>query len=140
MSATEIRLRIMLFDDSDLILMCFIVNFMLGGTIKITAVIKLIGGDLMVSTFYENFQRKLRRYLRSVQLYTDRRFLLEMNSEGELRVTGITDIRSYDEWGILVISRSNITEIKGSELVMNKFSESEISVCGKIDTVNFMRR
>ena len=82
----------------------------------------------------------LRKISRSLQLDTDRSFHLEMNSEGNLRITGITDIKGYDEYCILVVSPKYITDIKGYGLFMEKFSEREIIVSGKIDTVSFIKR
>ena len=113
---------------------------MKAGTIKIHVDIKFSGDDKM------NLQPKrlvtefFRKTARNLQLDTDRSFHLEMNSEGNLRITGITDIKGYDEYCILVVSPKYITDIKGYGLFMEKFSEREIIVSGKIDTVSFIKR
>ena len=75
-----------------------------------------------------------------MQLESDRSFLLEMNSEGNLRITGITDIKGYNERSILVISQKYVTEIKGQKLFMERFSDSEIIVSGDTDTISFIKR
>lgn len=77
---------------------------------------------------------------RKMQVDTDRRFLLEMNSEGNLRITGITDIKGYDESNIIVISVKYVTEITGRSLFMKRFSDTEIIVSGEIDRIDFIRR
>lgn len=89
---------------------------------------------------FDKMKSFTRKMARSLQIDTDRSYLLEMNSEGNLRVTGITDIKSYDESSVLVLSEKFITEIKGSGLFMQKFSDSEINVSGEILTINFIKR
>ena len=89
---------------------------------------------------FDKMKSFTRKMARSLQIDTDRSYLLEMNSEGNLRVTGITDIKSYDESSVLVLSEKFITEIKGSSLFMQKFSDSEINVSGEILTINFIKR
>ncbi len=90
--------------------------------------------------YRDNIQNYLRYFLRSVQLDTDRNYLLEMNSSGNMRIWGIRDVQGFDENNILVISDKLITEIKGENMIMQKFSDCEIAVSGDIKTVSFIKR
>lgn len=90
--------------------------------------------------FYDKMKTAIYKVGRQLQLDTDRSYLLEVNSEGKLRICGITDISSYDEQSVLVLSEKYITEIKGFNLFMLKFSDSEISVSGKIASITFTER
>lgn len=90
--------------------------------------------------YIEKLMQILRHTLRKMQVDTDRSYLLEMNSDGQIRVNGINDIISYDECSVIALSDGLVTEIKGKSLYMLKFSDSEINVSGEIETVNFIRR
>ena len=82
----------------------------------------------------------VRRFLRSTQLDISRKYLLEVNNEGNLRICGITDVNSFEDDNILVSSDEIITEIKGENMFFKTFSDKEIFVFGKINTINFIRR
>lgn len=88
----------------------------------------------------EKMQLRARKWARVLQLDTDRSYLLEFGSDGNLHICGIRDIRSYDETDIVVLSEKLVTEIKGRGLYMLRFSDTEISVSGEILSVNFIRR
>ena len=117
-----------------------IVDFMKAGTIKIRLHIKFSGDDKMKLQPTKILTEAFRKAARILQLETDRSFLLEMNSEGNLRITGITDIKGYDECTILVVSIKYVTEIKGQQPFMQRFSDSEIIVSGEIGSISFMKR
>ncbi len=82
----------------------------------------------------------LRNYIRSVQLDTDRSYVFEMVSPGEVRICGALDVKNYDKENVLVVSKEVITEIKGNNMNMCRFSDSEISVEGEILQINFIKR
>ncbi len=90
--------------------------------------------------FYDKMKSVLYKTGKKLQIDTDRSYLLEVNSEGNLRICGITDISSYDEEAVLVLSEKYITEIKGFNLFMLKFSDSEINVSGEISSITFTER
>lgn len=94
----------------------------------------------MYKDISEKLSASLRGFLRRSQLDTDRSFSLDINSAGDVRVTGITEIKGYDEWSVIAVTRVNITEIKGSELHIQRFSDSEIYVSGEINSISFIKR
>ncbi len=94
----------------------------------------------MTLPFYDKMKKVLYKAGKTLQIDTDRSYLLEVNSEGNLRICGITDICSYDEEAVLVLSEKYITEIKGCNLFMLKFSDSEINVSGEISSITFTER
>lgn len=129
-----------IFCFNSLVKKILIVDFMKEGTIKIPVIIKFTGDDSMKFKPTDKLQDFISTVSRKMQVDTDRRFLLEMNSEGNLRITGITDIKGYDESNIVVISVKYVTEITGRSLFMKRFSDTEIIVSGEIDRIDFIRR
>ncbi len=90
--------------------------------------------------YFDKIQTFARKTARSLQIDTDRSYLLEMNSEGNLRISGITDIKNYDESCVLVLSDKFVTEIKGKALYMQRFTDTEINVSGDVFAINFIKR
>lgn len=88
----------------------------------------------------KDIQNIIRRLRRSLQLESDRSFLLEVNSSYELKICGIREVLTYDEANILVAAAEHLTQIKGENLMMNIFSDTVISVSGVIDSISFLRR
>ncbi len=85
-------------------------------------------------------KKGMRKFMRETQIDTDNTFLLEVNSDGNVTIKGITDINSFDEEVIIVSSDKFITEIKGIGLFMKSFSETEIIVYGTANTINFIKK
>ena len=85
------------------------------------------------------FNEWLREFLRRTQTDTDRKFRLEINSDGVLSLCGIKEVKSFDDDNILISCDNLITEIKGENMYISNFSDSEISVSGEISGINFLR-
>ena len=85
------------------------------------------------------FNEWLREFLRRTQTDTDRKFRLEINSDGVLSLCGIKEVKSFDDDNILISCNNLITEIKGENMYISNFSDSEISVSGGISGINFLR-
>ena len=97
-------------------------------------------GDFMVKRIKNTISVRLSEFLRKTQTDTDRRFRLEINSLGILSLCGIKEVNSFDDENILVSCSDIITEIKGENMLICSFSDTEIAVSGKISTINFIRR
>ncbi len=95
---------------------------------------------MMTLPYFKDIRKFLRNYVRSVQLDTDRSFVFEMVSPEEVKMCGVLDVKNYDEGNVLVVSEGVITEIKGNNLIISRFTDSEISVGGEILQINFIRR
>ena len=97
-------------------------------------------GDFMVNKLKAAISERLSEFLRKTQTDTDRRFRLEINSAGILRLCGIREVNSFDDENILVSCSDIITEIKGEDMLICNFSDTEIAVAGEITAINFIRR
>ena len=82
----------------------------------------------------------LRKRLNSAGLEVLESFFLEMNSDGDMTIKGICDVKDYSEHLIFLSAEKYCLEIQGSELFIKVFSLSETVVTGVIENIAFLRK
>ena len=94
----------------------------------------------MNNRYLNRIGRDLRIFMRNIQLDTDNKFLLEINGDGILKLSGVSDIIEYDDAYISVVSEKALTDISGKNMVLDIFNEKKITVSGQIDAIKFIYR
>ena len=82
----------------------------------------------------------IRKFIRSTQIDTDNKFLMEINTDGMLNLSGVEDITEYTDEYIFIVSKKKFTEINGSHLHLDYYGSRKISVAGQIDCIKFLHR
>lgn len=59
-----------------------------------------------------------------------------LDSNGELSIFRCVGLEEYSEKLVKIKTKNSYICVTGSELVLNTFSNSEITVCGKIHTIS----
>lgn len=67
---------------------------------------------------------------------------VDLSSRKTALITGVKDVRSFDEQGILIETEAEILVIRGSQLHVDRLTleKGEVDIAGKIDSLIYTER
>ena len=74
------------------------------------------------------------------EIEISREFLIEINSDGHMKVFGAKDVISYDNDSVVFRCKDFLLSVKGQKFNLYEYSEAGTTLHGKIDEIKFIRK